>query len=220
MQYAHEGYERKQTQTVLNNVWPELSSNGSDHDAMRYYLATRRLSAEVAEANVWYPTRKANDDFLRICIPCVTPVEGHVYWQARAVSPKAFIRYQSPKASRLDAVVRVQPLNEHGDRYDAATCVVVEGPMDALAAAACGYDSFALMGITPPQSTVEYLSSLINRRRTIVLLDNECEAAAKGVDIALYLASKGILVRQASPPRKDLAELTPERRLTLLRSIR
>jgi DNA primase len=85
--------------------------------------------------------------------------------------------------------------------------VVVEGPMDALAAAECGFDSIALMGINPGKLALEHLVTLIAKRNTLILLDGEPEATKAAYEIAMHVSSTGIRAIVATLSGvKDLAK--------------
>lgn len=206
--YTHD-YVQHKIQGPMNTVWPLMSSSGVDHTDMKDYLVGRGLEFELAEQNGWYPSREAMDSFLRIVIPARTPQPGHVYWQARAVSANVHIRYQTPKGPRHGALILVRafPGNEVGDE-PTEKIVIVEGPMDALAVAACGYDSIALMGMTPGKEATEHLIKLVDGRSSLVVLDNEPAAQSAAGHIALTLATAGTRSHIAKLHKvKDLAGL-------------
>ncbi len=193
MYYQHERNERK-PQGPLNQTWPTMSTNGRDADAMRRYLEARHLDVELAEHNGWYPSRNANDEYLRIVIPALTKTPEHIYWQARAIDPKAFIRYQSPKGPRADALIVIAACKGEVSKF----CVVVEGPMDGLAAAALGYDAIVTMGIAPPDSTIKQLEVYLEKRPTLVVFDSEPEATYCAIHLSMHLCGDGIKARVAS----------------------
>jgi 5S rRNA maturation endonuclease (ribonuclease M5) len=84
--------------------------------------------------------------------------------------------------------------------------IVVEGPMDALAAVACGYDAIALMGINPGEKALDHLKRLVRKRDTLVLLDSEPEATQAAHAVCMVLASTGTNARCATLQHtKDLA---------------
>ncbi len=209
MFYSHERYEQKQTNPT-NTVWPLMSTNGRDIDAVRAYLKERGLSWELAEANGWYPSRKAMDEYLRIVIPATVCVPDHVYWQARAINTDAKIRYQTPRGPRHGALICVKSdltimQNNGGSRE----VVVVEGPMDALAVAETGCDAIALMGIAPGPEALYHLIKLVVKRPVLVVLDNEAQAKAAAGAIIMKLASAGGIAHWDSLRYvKDLAEMT------------
>lgn len=185
--YPHEP-RTERDQAATNTVWPLMSTNGVDIDDCKAYMKERGLSWELAEANGWYPSRNAMDNFLRIVIPAKSPVKDHVYWQARAISKNVHIRYQTPKGPRQGALITVD-----GDYLNAATSkvVIVEGPMDALAVADCGWDAIALMGMCPGALALSHLVKLVEKRPALIVLDNEPAAQAAAHSIAMCLASAG-----------------------------
>lgn len=215
--YLHELAEREPQTKPMNSVWPEMSTAGRDVDAMRKYLEGRMLSFQLAEENGWYVSRDANDDWLRVVIPALCREANHAYWQARAINPEARIRYQSPSGPRLDAIIRVNPFSAMDNAVDESEnngpdtqpiSVICEGPMDALAAAELGYISYALMGITPPGSTLDFLANKLQRRPALVIFDNEAYAKTQGILTCVALASRGIRSRPCSVDgSKDLASM-------------
>lgn len=184
--YFHERSTNKST--VDNTTWPLMSIDGVDMDDCNQYMSDRGLSWALAEASGWYPSRKAGDNFLRIVIPALTTKQGHVYWQARAISKNVYIRYQSPKGPRHGALVRVRAFPEGEPTLEV---VIVEGPMDALAVAECGYDSVALMGMSPGPDALVHLAKLVDLRPALIVLDNEQAAQSNASEIAMRLASRG-----------------------------
>src|SRR5207245_2951688 len=139
MEYVHEKREPRE-QVINREAMPKRSLDL--HREMKTYLQDRYLDFDLAVYNHWYLSHSAGDDHTRIVIPATSMIEDHIYWQARAIYPHVKHKYQSPTASRLDALVVVYP-PEH---EDSGMIVVVEGPMDALAAADVGYTGIALMG--------------------------------------------------------------------------
>jgi Toprim domain-containing protein len=202
--YFHERSPKDNT-APDNTVWPLMSTDGVDVDDMKRYLQDRGLSYELAEANGWYPSRRAGDTFLRIVIPALSTEQGHVYWQARAVSPNVQLRYQSPKGPRHGALVSVRAWPEDVRTREV---IIVEGPTDALAAADCEVDAVALMGMNPGRDALEHLIKLVDNRPALIVLDNEPEAQVHAANLAMILASAG---SQAHSDRlrfvKDLAAM-------------
>ena len=212
MFYSH---ERKEQTGSVNTVWPEMSTRGIDQDDMKKYLVMRGLNVAVAELNGVYPTRNATDNFLRVVIPAVSTKEKHIYYQARAVSQNVHLRYQTPKGPRCGALIFVKAFENKPTK----AIVIVEGPMDSLAVASCGYDSVALMGMKPGVLALEHLVKLVAGRPALISLDNEPEAKAAAFDIALKLSSAGSMTFCESPKKgyKDLAEMPPKERLAWLK---
>ena len=102
------------------------------------YLLSRNLDYNVARYNQWYPTDLKGP---RVVIPCT---QG--FWQARAMEEDE-PRYLSSRGSRNGAFCVVWPLiTEVIDRVLPPPTLIVEGPMDALAAAALGAVGIASLG--------------------------------------------------------------------------
>lgn len=208
--YHHEATERRLNTKPMNTQWPSYDV-GEDMTHDIPYLASRKLSTQVARHNSWYVSREAGDSYPRLVIPAVTHVTGHAYWQARDMTGKAYIRYQCPEGPRHAALIVVSPIGcSFGN-------VVVEGPMDALAAAGEHYTGFALMGTQPNKETLYHLALLLGADRTVVLLDRD--AKHYGVPITCFLASNGHMTKLAclEGPEKDLAECLPVKRKAVLR---
>lgn len=189
MIYAHEQSERRPNMSPLNTAWPKRNTAQADQILMDAYLTDRGLSPYLASANGWYLTFDAGDARARIVIPAVTTVPEHVYWQARAISPEVHIRYQSPKGPRKGAVVLVKPLGVYAKKI----AVIVEGPMDALAAAGCGYYGFAIMGNNPPEEVLAHVVRLCNKSELLAgLVVPDADSSESGPMQAAYLACMGL----------------------------
>jgi hypothetical protein len=172
------------------------------------YLMERGLDPVLAKDNKWYPTLDV-DEVPRIVIPA-TNTTGHGFWQARATveHPK---RYQSPSVSRGDSVVLVWP-------YSAPEkVVVVEGPMDALAAAECGVLGVSLMGNTPTPAVLNHVSILLPSLPVLVIGDSDAINEAARLVGALATRGRKVTIRLLPCGVKDIAELNvDERRKVIL----
>ena len=176
------------------------------------YLLKRNLDPVLAQDNGWFPSREAGDSFLRIVIPAQTWKQGHVYFQARDVTGKAFLRYTSPRGPRHEALIKVMP------NIEPKGIVILEGPCCSLAAAQAGYLGYAVMGKIPSKATLAHLALLIEDNKdlkTLVLLDRDSPESA--VPIVSFLASQGYPAKMGQFTKsKDLAELQPSERKRLL----
>lgn len=213
--YEHERQERSAA-GPLNNVWPEYSGTHKHLAQMDAYLLDRQLDPGLARHNGWYPSVNAGDGHLRVVIPAVPRADnpGHVYWQARDLTGKAHLRYTSPRGPRADALVLVTP----DDETEAGAFVIVEGPMDALAAAGEGYVGVAVMGISPPFSTVERIAAIITKTPAVIVFDNEPEATNCAMRLLLTLAAKGCRVTYNTlRSSNDLAKCTVKERREVLK---
>jgi len=175
------------------------------------YLCRRSLSFKTALHNRWYPSIDAGDTVPRVIIPA-TNTAGFPYWQARALQP-AEVRYQSPHGvSRLDSHVLVFPL-PHRQKID-GPAVIVEGPMDALAAATLGYTGIATMGALPSESVVAAIAKRIKSAGSRALVVADADATNPAVKIASGLSVRGVVARVVQVPggNKDLADALPSQR--------
>ena len=211
MIYQHELEERKPNLQAMCTSLPPVDP---DYEAMRDYLQQRKLSYDLAVMNGWYQSYQAGDHYLRMVIPAVTHVPGHIFWQARDMTGNAHRRYQSPTGPRHEALVTVTPEDEPKG------VVIVEGPTDALAAAGEGYLGIALMGMLPSSKTVAHLVKLIpNKVKVLVLLDRDSEAS--GPRLSWKLATHGIRSHVAflPGPEKDIAACPPIKRAKFLKTV-
>lgn len=190
---------------------PRRATVGAGYALVRY-LENRELSSKLALENGWYMSANAGDHFSRIVIPAPLG-SGAVYWQARAIHSNVNMRYQSPCASREDALVIL-----YNDEITSPTEIVVtEGPMDALAALEAGpYVAVALMGNNPPIKALLRLGNFLPHLPFIMVADSDSVASMAAV--SLYLAgTHNRLSRVVYPsPYKDLALCPRERRPDIL----
>lgn len=208
MEYAHERGERRQGSTPTKPVvLPPLSTAHWAH--MRAYLRKRGLSPPLAESNGWYPTVDRHTT-PRIVIPAQSLLNTWPYYQARAMdnNPK---RYDSPRAPRGDAMVVCYP-----ECSDIDCVVLVEGPMDALAAAECGYVGIALMGNTPSDSVIDHIREIVKTYSRVVVL-SDIDATHEAIEIAhrLWTSGRGAIFRPIYG-HKDLAEVPLEKRQDII----
>ena len=174
------------------------------------YLLSRGLLTHIASDNLWYPSSAAGDTSPRIVIPA-TAGAGNIFWQARAMddNPK---RYQSPHAPRGDAVVLVWPSKLH----PAKRAVIVEGPMDALAAASLGFLGVGLMGITPPDGALSLVCRMVAGMDIALVADKDQVDGMMKVMGRILSRIRGKVELLVSYPFKDLADAPPAFRKELL----
>jgi DNA primase len=208
MEYAHERGERRQGSTPSKPVvLPPLST--AHWPQMQAYLRKRGLSPPLAEYNGWYPTVDRNST-PRIVIPAQSLLNTWPYYQARAMddSPK---RYDSPRAPRGDALVVCHPQSPNSNYV-----VLVEGPMDALAAAECGYLGTALMGNTPSDTVIDHIRELTRPYHGIIVL-SDVDAVGEAVEVVHRLWTTGCLANfRPIKGYKDLAEVPYEKRCVVI----
>lgn len=211
MIYEHEREERKapRVQPAPENIsMPDLDPK--HWITMTRYLDSRGLDFRLAVENGWYPSTEAGDTSPRVVIPC-HPHDLR-FWQARALdaSPK---RYQSPHRDPAGAVVVVFPV--HAPRG----VVVLEGPMDALAAAELGFLGVALMGATPSAARLRTVARIIRRSppRVIVIPDTDAVNEARNTRLRLAILAEHVIELVIPPEgRKDLGECSRAERRKLL----
>lgn len=208
MYYEHERKERS-TAPSRPVISPDLDS--SLWPIMQRYLEARKLSFKIAKDNGWYPTI----DYAmcpRVVIPASSLVNSWNYYQARLIveAHPSVKRYVSPTAPRGDALAVVFPSGT------ASGCIIVEGPMDALAAAGLGYVGVALMGNTPGAPVLHHIRSLVETfGNCIVLPDKDAEEQGVALTAKLWTAGVKCTLKRMTGA-KDLAELSPERRKILI----
>ena len=171
------------------------------------YLYSRELSPTLAKQNGWYLSRHAGDWNDRVVIPAQSEIKDLKFWQARYIGSDPTIkRYQSPPGPRMDALVVVYP--DGVPTY----AVVVEGPLDGLAAAGEGALGIGLMGATPSVLVLDYLAKRCQGLKTVVVADND--AMDKATMIIAELFDRDIAATLCTPPEpyKALAEMPKELR--------
>lgn len=189
---------------------PNMPMPSNHWTGMREYLLGRNLSFPTAKKNGWYPSDQI-DGFNRIVIPC-SNTDNVPYYQARAIDEWAMPRYHSPKATRKDSVVIVFPNSE----IERVGSVVVEGPMDALAAAPYGFVAFGLMGNSPPDNVIELIVRHIKGCYEPTLIIPDLDHLEMGSYMAGTLGTHGIPTRVVLPQKKDLCEMKLSARKELL----
>lgn len=215
--YDHEYSERKERAAPLKPViMPPYEERLVGR--MRRYLEGRSLSHALAVENGWYPTL----DYAmcaRVVIPASSLINSWPYYQARLIEDahSSVKRYVSPSAPRGDALAVVFP--NIGPKTPYPICrgvVIVEGPMDALAAAGLGYVGIGMMGNTSNEAVLNHIGELAKTFGTCIMLPDR-DAEEQGVAITAKLWTRGIrCTLKRTTGAKDLAELDPERRRLLL----
>ena len=202
--YMHEQVERaektREAQLTIHNAPFPLHAINLRR-TMRIYLTSRRLSWEVAEVNNWYPSENAGDTEARVVIPAKSTYKSHNFWQARALREGVGKRYQSPSGPRLDAITVVYPIDPS---VIEGYAVVVEGPMDALAAAGLGRLGIALMGNTPSLAVLNHAALVLQNYKALLLADSD--ALVEAGKITGALAARGVNIKMRKLYAKDLAE--------------
>ena len=177
-------------------LWPKFDK----------YLGARDLNHDLARKNLWFPSNQI-DGYTRIVVPATSDQPGNLYWQARLAQavtgepePR---RWESPGGcARGNALCLVWPREAGPGR---PTCIV-EGPMDALAAAGEGFVAIALMGVVPPVSVLDLTSRLFRGTMPVMVMDLNAEEQMAANQA--MLADRGLQTRLVSPyPGKDLAAL-------------
>lgn len=206
--------------TCSQRLWPRFDQ----------YLRERNLDPALARKNVWFPSRTV-DGYDRLVVVGTSDQPGNLYWQARLLDPPE--RAQDAPGSTIPPRGAVYPLprrweSPHGISRGNSLCLVwpngvvsgrptavVEGPMDALAAAGEGYVAIGLMGIHPSDQVLEFVAKLLRGTRPLLVTDLNAEKDTLVVQARLREMELPTTV--VSPyPGKDLAALDrPVRRKVL-----
>lgn len=216
--YDHEYAERTQKPLVpLRPVVMPPYEHGLV-GRMKQYLEQRNLSHSLALDNGWYPTMDY-DLCPRVVIPASSLANSWPYYQARLMieAHSSIKRYVSPSAPRGDALAVVFP--NIGPKTPYPICrgvVIVEGPMDALAAAGLGYVGIGLMGNTPNDAVLNHIEEIVKTFGTCIIIPDR-DAEEQGIAVTAKLWARGVrCTLKRITGAKDLAELDPERRRLLL----
>jgi len=222
---THEARESARTKDrPFSSSMPRGCFTVSSWALMASYLGIRQLSFDTARQNGWYPSWDAGDANPRIVIPA-TATGGNLYWQARLMEKKDGrsessvhlldnthiapppIRYMSPFAPRGDAIVVVWPLPAPLPRANRRnTVIIAEGPMDALAAAGHGFMGVALMGLRPPEQSLDLTAKLFRDKMCGLVADSNGQEAMSA--ILIWLSSRGIACKLILvQPYDDLADI-------------
>jgi hypothetical protein len=150
------------------------------------------------------------DGIPRVVIPASSIINSWPYYQARSMGDgKGTKRYVSPTAPRGDALAIVFPEKSMGS-------IIVEGPMDALAAAGMGYVGIGLMGNTPNELVLNHIEQVVKVYGNCYVIPDR-DAFQQGAEITAKLWARGVrCTLKSMQGAKDLAELSPERRKTLI----
>ena len=193
MTYPHEQKpSRWQPDDVNQDIRHTSASTGIDHSMdwyhMSVYLHERHLSYLLARINERKSIRRKG---VRIYIPATTRIPGHVYWQARGIEGQE-LRYDSPYGPRRDALVITKSNSLKPDH----TAVVVEGPMDALAASGVpGHTGIALMGHQPSDEVLAHLVHHVNQYDKVIFVADSDEIAGMAMvqqSVALIGGNPGV----------------------------
>jgi len=185
---------------------------------MKEYLGDRNLSYTCAKYNGWYATKDL-DGVPRVVIPA-TNLDGHRYWQARAMRKTLERdRWKSARGSKAGSIVVVWPDNTT-HTSDMVRLVIVEGPMDALAAATTKHIGLAAMGKINVGDVVEYVKHGLQHTQVFgqhpVLIVPDVDSPEFGTQAITQLALAGIRAAIRLPDIEDLAYLKPKQRERLL----
>jgi len=185
---------------------------------MKEYLRDRDLSYTCAKYNGWYATKDL-DGIPRIVIPA-TNLEGHRYWQARAmVQTLERNRWKSARGSKRGSIVVVWP-DDTTHTSGMVKLVICEGPMDALAAATTKHTGLAAMGKINVGDVVEYVKHGLQRTQVFdslpVVIVPDVDSPEFGTQAITELALAGIKAEIRMPDVEDLAALSRKQRERLL----
>ncbi len=207
-------YTHDQKKERVNNVkFPKCAEEEAVFRQMRRYLAKRGLDYCVAKNNGWYPclfTDFYGSYFSAICIPCYSPSETRFFQVRYMAHPDKKTRYDGPAGNRYDNVCFMVPTKPAKKRV----FLIVEGPMDALAAAGAGFYGIAMLGSTPDPQAYETVASLVyNYDYCFIIPDKDGTQFATRWQT--YLAKYGLYpeIRKAeynNREYKDLADMPKE----------
>lgn len=192
--------------TCSQKLWPKFDN----------YLRERNLNHALARANSWFPSRTV-DGNNRLVVPGTSDQKGNLYWQARLIPPHPLgppdrgepRRWESPHGvARGNSVCMVWPDQKNG------RSVVVEGPMDALAAAELGFLAIGLMGVVPAMEVLDLTSKLL--RGTICLVVPDQGAVKAMAHNIIELTVRGLKCHLITHNFKDLADAAPAARRRIL----
>lgn len=195
---------------VSQRLWPRFDN----------YLRERNLDYALARMNYWFPSRTI-DGYDRLVVPGSSDQPGNLYWQARLIQPVTLgnakptdpRRWESPHGiARGNSVCLMWPKEPRPERFVA----IVEGPMDALAAAGEGFVAIALMGVNPSTEVLCLTAKLFRGTIPLIVMDINAEAAM--AENQAKLVKLGLNGKLVSPyPGKDLAALDRPARREVLR---
>ena len=204
MIYRHEQQERKlklawdgyrpSMPRVRPELWPQFDS----------YLLWRHCEPELAKASGWYPAKYK--EVPRVIIPCSNR-EGVPYFQGRDMTETHELRYASPPVPRDDSLCIVWP-EDSKPRFGG---VILEGPLDALAAAGEGFVGVSLMGNMPTDEVLQHLLTFARAFQPIYVVP-DADALDAGARLFASLAQHGLDVKLKTPAYKDLAAMSPKQR--------
>ena len=197
-------HERKSSSKGYNYLLPSIDAGLQPR--MGEYLRRRSLCVRTSHHNLWYPSSDAGDTEPRIVIPATSQLAHNKFWQARYIGVDASVpRYQSPYSDRGDALVIMYPISKEDNRI----VVVTEGPMCALAAAALGFVSVALMGIAPTQDALMHLRDYVKGRTLRMIADADQTHGMAKVMLRLHaVGCRAPCEILTTYPSKDLADAT------------
>lgn len=214
-QYTHETAQNYPNYAAraaaLEVIYPEKRPGLVD--AMKRYLKGRNLNHNVAFDEGWYPAVSRGP---RIIIPA-TRTAGR-FWQGRLMDNLVnaeqaeefgWKRWDSPLGSRGDAVVLL------GQDRGRGTLVIVEGPLDALAAAGSGCVGLATMGVQPSLDALYHVVTIGHRYKRCIIVPDRDELGG-WVKIQNRLGLLGLKTEIRQPWAKDLADMEPEDRERIL----
>lgn len=167
---------------IFSDHYPDVSYSPEDRQKMRNYMRDKRqITTTLIAGFNWYPSRAAGDTLLRLVMPAQSRNRKHLFWQARNIENDAEPRYQSPHASKYDALITVgvytggKPINAREKRQ---VLFVTEGGMDSVALVDIGGSyrcgAVALMGVNPSEEQLKHLRILSKNFESVVFYaDND-----------------------------------------------
>lgn len=129
-------------------------------------------------------------------------------FQARALAPRAHVRWIGPKSPHGASWARVGWLPGEAGWSEV---IVTEGPGDGLTACAVGYDVVFVRGAGLASSVADDVAALADGRPVVICGDADSAGDAFSRTLGAELAKRGLSVRKVRPPQ-DGDDLTDWRK--------
>ena len=140
----------------------------------------------------------------RVVLPEARAGEGSVYYQARDALPPDLQDARFPRQPYLSPPFKKSAIGVgHACRRPQLPILVVEGPLDRLAALVAGYAGIALLGSSPPEG----LAAVLAGRDVVDALDADAGGEQARSRLQAHLAKARTVKRLRLPPGRDPADV-------------